>query len=307
MSEPVSLNYSLKFSLLDSVTAPLFTPLAFPYQRPWLAVFDPGGNLLAVGATFAGKPVGLAAAIVTGARANFQTLMVLPDFRGQGIATRLVGYLETALTGQRVTDLNWVYSDRSPTSAAIERVLTKNGWLIPPPFLRVYRGQVPFPSDYPWMSAALVPPEGFEVFPWADLSSKELDAIKDRLAGDARYQGKYIGTIKENFEPRTSLGLRRENEVVGWCFTGLVPENRLLYYEGYFIRPDLRRFSRISLGQSLVSNVIHRHWQFRAEMPNFGFSVEPENRHMLRFAARYFEPFCRYVYHLKRAHKNITV
>lgn len=297
------------FSLLNisTASAPLFAALTFPHLRPAFLHFDPTGGLVAVGATLDGWPVGLAVARQTQpTQAELLSVMVRPAHREKGIASELLASLEKALVRRGVRAVTGVFPDRAPTVAALERVLAKNGWPSAQPILRVYRGQVPYPPDYPWMPAALEPPEGFEIFPWSDLTRPELAALKAHLTGDKRYQGAYVGTLKEDFEPRTSLGLRYGGEVVGWCFTGLVPENRLLYYEGYFIRSDMRRFSRVSLGQSLVSNVIHRHWECREDMPNFGFSVEVENRHMLRFSARYFEPFCRHVYHLKRAGKNLT-
>ena len=297
---------SLILSLLNTASAPFFAPLAFPHLRPTLLKFDSAGDLVAVGATLYNWPVGLGLARLNHpTQSELLSIMVLPAYRGKGIASQLLASLEKALSGRGIVEVNGVFPDRAPTLVALERVLAKNGWSLPQSFLRVYRGQVPYPPDYPWMPGALEPPEGFEIFPWADLSQPELAEIKERLATDTRYRGVFVGTLKEDFEPRTSLGLRCEGVVVGWCFTRLVPENRLLYYEGYFVRPDLRRFSRISLGQSLISNVIYRHWDLREEIPNFGFSVELENRHMLRFSARYFEPFCRYVYHLKRAGKML--
>lgn len=296
----------IEFLPVDQSNAPFFASLAFPNQREEFAAFDAAGNFSAVGARLGNLPVGLALAQLSPGLAVLQSLMVLPGYRNRGVATHLLADLEKALTAQGFAVCEAVFADRSPATPALERIFERSGWPPPQAIFRVYRGQVPDPTDYPWMSAAYAPPEGFEVFPWTDLAGPELAALKERLRSDVRYRGAHVGVLKEDFEPRTSLGLRFAGEVVGWCFTSLVPGNKLLYYEGYFVRPDMRRFGHVSLGQCLISNVIYRHRELRAEMPNFGFSVDLENPLMLRFAARFFEPFCSEVYHLKRTRKVLT-
>ena len=89
------------------------------------------GELLAVSAMLAGTMVGMAIAERHGAdQAMLVSLMVQPDLRHRGIATRMTAELQRFLAEQGVCAVSAHYPSGTTTANTFEPLLTRLGWTL---------------------------------------------------------------------------------------------------------------------------------------------------------------------------------
>lgn len=108
---------------------PHFASFTFPaYFQQWQARVP----MTAVGAYAGDTPVGLALALrPADNQAEALSLFVAPAFRGQGLATTLLGALEGALLAEGARVVTCTYTTGTPSTPAVERVLARAGWAPP--------------------------------------------------------------------------------------------------------------------------------------------------------------------------------
>ena len=83
---------------------------------------------------FAISPSGMCFAIasnVSSQTAKIISLLVLPEFRRQGIGTKLLVYLEKELKKQGTQELTLAYESSHLTRVALEKILKKLEWRSP--------------------------------------------------------------------------------------------------------------------------------------------------------------------------------
>ena len=136
----------------------------------------------------------------------------------------------------------------------------------------------------PWLNRYALP-KGYEVLPWAQVTSAEREALrvsnleKPWIAPDL-----VPFDLEENYEPVTSLALRVNGAILGWCLNHVV--DGILRFTCSFLRRDLQRLGRIVL---LYSESVSR-------MPAAGLSVGMWTvpiRHagMVNFANKHMQPY----------------
>jgi GNAT superfamily N-acetyltransferase len=190
-----------------------------------------------------GRPIGFALADLPRPDREYAELcsvFVADDCRNRGVATELIRGLEDDLARRGVPFLNVVYMTGKPSIAALERVLAKRGFT--PPTLRtiVMRFTPEEPPRTDWYGKARLPPD-CTIFPWKELLPEERDALK-RSQAELGWIHPELEPWRfdENFDERSSLGLRRAGEVVGWVINHRIAPDLVRFTVG-FVRQDMAR------------------------------------------------------------------
>ena len=251
-------------------------------------------DAVAVGAVFAGAPIGLALAGVSEASrsASILSVAVAPAFRGQGVGTALLRQLEQEVM-PCCDSAEAVFTDGSEYSDAVRRLLVKQGWGPIRPRMLICKSNRERIFQAPWMHQPPLPDE-FEIFRWCDLSETEKAEIRER-----RYiQYPDIESPFEDedwMEPVSSLGLRHRGVVAGWMITHIL-EPDTLRFTRMFVRQDLQRRARAI---SLLAESIRR---FAAQpiverVFNAVWGIHVENVPMMHFARRRLAPWSTAMYY----------
>lgn len=212
---------------------------------PCLQGYDPlefeSSRIYAVGAHDTDlHTVGIAIAVE---RSHFHSaellaLSVAEPSRNKGIGTRLLTKLQEYIHKKGCVTLSALYPIGQSISPVLEKIFSHLGWS--PPKLRKIRLHFDQKSFHPpWVNIKYPLPKGFTIFPWTELKKKE----KERL-WHLMEQGAIDITVspfknKGQFEPTNSLGLRKNNEVIGWVIT-LRPDSDTVEYASVFIFPEYR-------------------------------------------------------------------
>lgn len=117
---------------LNPKNALAYDALTYPsLQQRWHKQQNQG-ELLGISAAVEGSLVGFAIAErINSSTAEIISLLVLPEYRKQGIGTKLLVYLEQELIKQNCQQLTLSYQSTSLTQAALEPMLNKLQWQIP--------------------------------------------------------------------------------------------------------------------------------------------------------------------------------
>lgn len=232
-------------------TGPLgdeWAAMTFPAYRPLLKLPgtvnpETGGRPVVRCATRDGRPVGLAIAEISPGENPFAELFsvfVVADHRGQGIATQLIEGLENDLCRHGASSLTAVYMTGKPAIAIVERIFEKRGF--PPPEQRkvVVRFTPEEAATTEWYGKARLPP-GAEVFSWGDLAPDELEQLKRSHAEEPWIDPDLEPwRMSERFDPVSSVGMRKDGQVVGWVINHPIGP-KLLCFTTSFMRRDLAR------------------------------------------------------------------
>ncbi len=117
---------------LNTSNALDYDALTYPSLQERWQVQPPKGELLGISAAVAGSLVGFAIAEQMDAeRAEIISLLVLPEYRCQGIGTKLLIYLEQELKQQECHQLIITYQSNELTEVALEPILQKLQWQPP--------------------------------------------------------------------------------------------------------------------------------------------------------------------------------
>ena len=217
-----------------------FLGMTYPSFSARLSNLERETALLALGA-WKGLPAGLALAEIKPYSAEVLSLFVGALFRRQGIAGALLARLEHELSQRGVGRLSLTYPSGKPTTAALERLLQKNGWEEPRPQMMLItisnwtEEQLFAPA---WMRKTSLPPD-YTIFPWSELTAEER-ALLLSLQGQPDGFPDRLSPFNEEhlIESATSLGCRYRNEIAGWLITHRIAPDTLRY-TSLFVRPDL--------------------------------------------------------------------
>ena len=269
--------YSLQ--ILDSSKAPAYERMTFPIFRPLLRVVEPQGSIVAVGAAYLGKPVGLALAEIDldAGSAEVLSLFVKAERRNGGIGTALITRLEQVLCQRGCRKAHIVYITGKLTTPALEHLLQKCNWSPPKPRMMVCKGD--FRSlDAPWMKMYETLPSSFTIFPWCELTDEERVTLQQQQEKESWIPEDLNPLQHEaDMEPLTSFGLRYQGQVVGWLITHRIAPDTIRYTCDW-VREDLQK-----TGCLLALHAKAHKRQARAKIPKAIWTVPMEYSNMVRF------------------------
>ncbi|WP_068467225.1 GNAT family N-acetyltransferase [Candidatus Protochlamydia phocaeensis] len=200
--------------------------------------------------------------------AQLYSLFVIESCRRQGIGLALFRHLQNNLVQEnQIRALGFEYVSGTPEAEAMEKILIHQKW--PAPFLYVTRcyfiAEQFCPPWYRTYSHKL--PASMEVFSWKDLTDQDRERIKKMF--DDSLVPFYLDPFANEEYPlseSTSLGLRYQGELIGWCLTHLV-DPRTIRYSNLFI---LDQFKAVGLGIQLLIESIRRQ-KLRPELFAYAF------------------------------------
>ncbi|WP_445636280.1 N-acetyltransferase domain-containing protein [Nostoc sp. DSM 114161] len=268
---------------LNSSNAKAYDRLTYPsLQKRWQTQ-SPQGELTGLSASLDGAIVGFAISErLNPQQAEIISLFVLPEYRHQGIGTRLLAYLERELAQQGCVEIILSYSTSTLTNVALEPLLSKLHWQ--PPQINLVLGKTATEKivQAPWLNKYRLPP-AFEVFSWLDAGLSLPPNVE-----------------AHRLEPLNSLGLRYQGEVIGWVLT-------------HRIAPDTIRYTNFSIAQafekreqgvSLLAEAIRR--QVHSGVPYLTGSVSYRYPRLLKFVERHLTPYLTGVGEVRQTNKFIN-
>uniref|UniRef100_A0A8J7CWI9 TIGR03032 family protein n=1 Tax=Desmonostoc muscorum LEGE 12446 TaxID=1828758 RepID=A0A8J7CWI9_DESMC len=268
---------------LNSSNALDYNHLTYPsLQKRWQTQ-PPQGELIGLSASLDGAIVGFAISErLNPQQAEIISLFVLPEYRCQGIGTRLVAYLEQELAQQGCVEITLSYSTSTLTNVALEPLLQKLHWQSPQINLVLGKTATEKIAPAPWLNKYPLPP-AFEVFPWLDAGLSLPPNVE-----------------AHRLEPLNSLGLRYRGEVIGWVLT-------------HRVAPDTIRYTTVSIAQafekrgrgvSLLAEAIRR--QVDSGVPYLTGSVSYRYPRLLQFVERHLTPYLTGVGEVRQTSKLIN-
>ena len=272
--------------LSDAKAAAQYRSMTFPAFQGLLNFNSADVAPLAIGTLQNEAPAGLALLVTnpSAAEAELLSIFVSPQLRRNGIALELMQRTLAYCKKQNIQKISATYMSGQDSTQTLENIFKKTGWALPQTRMLVVRCSLDSIKSAPWLNRYELP-KGYEVLPWAQVTSAEREALrvsnleKPWIAPDL-----VPFDFEENYEPVTSVALRVNGAIVGWCLNHVV--DGILRFTCSFLRRDLQRLGRIVL---LYSDSVSR-------APAAGLSVGMWTvpiRHagMVNFASKHMQPY----------------
>jgi GNAT superfamily N-acetyltransferase len=272
--------------LSDAKAAAQYRSMTFPAYQGLLDFNASVVAPLAIGTLQNDVPAGLALLDVNpnSGEAELLSIFVAPRFRRGGIALELIQRTMAYCKMQNIQKISAIYMSGQDATQTLENIFNKTAWTAPQIRMLVVRCSLDSIKSAPWLNRYALP-HGYEVLPWAQVTTAEREALrvsnleKPWIAPDL-----LPFDTEENYEPVTSVALRVNGAIVGWCLTHAV--DGLLRFTCAFVRKDLQRLGRLLL---LWDEVV-------ARMPQAGFTVgmwtiRLSSKGMVAFASKHMQPY----------------
>lgn len=192
---------------------------------------------VAFGAFQGDIPVGLLLANLNLPRqvAEIHSLFVHPEHRNRKVASQMLSLLEQEALQKKCPVITMIYPSASPTTPFLEQLLRSHDWGAPRHFSIHCRFDGPL-FHPPWLRQEYPLSNDFQLFPWKDLQPKERQKLLYR-AQQLEIRGD-ISPFREEelIEPINSLGLRYQNEVIGWMITHREDPDTIQYFALYIVK-----------------------------------------------------------------------
>ncbi len=257
-----------------------------------------GVNTVAIGASVAGKPVGLAMAeIQEDKSATVLSLFVVQAYRYQGIGTALLNSLEKELCSKGCTSIEFIYTTGQPTTSTVEHLLDKCGWSSPRPRRIICKTSAYEMSNAPWMHPRRQLSDSYSIFPWTEITPEERAVIQQQETQSWIDPDLIPFNHEKDLEPINSMGLRYKGQVVGWLITHRIAPDTIRYSCAY-IRPDLQK-----LGRLIFLYIRAVRLQIAANIPFIIWTTCLEHTGMINFTKKHMGPYLTYLKETKGAYK----
>lgn len=219
--------------------------------------------------------------------ALISSYFVRPDFRKKGIGTQLMQSMLARLRDNKLRFAEIKYNAWEETAPALEKILQLARW--DPPQILKKRYYFEYSTFHPTWLYAPTPalPAGYTIFPWQELT-KEEELMIQRWINNNPQLTLYSPFDKTHpVEKLNSLGLRYNNELIGWLVTHR-SEPDIIRYSVLFTLPEIRG-SGIPI--CLLKESIRRH---AAKAPEalglMEINMEQSLPYWLRFVEKRLKP-----------------
>ncbi|MCH2171887.1 GNAT family N-acetyltransferase [Myxococcota bacterium] len=277
-----------EFETLHAYSAVEYAEMTFPAYRATLLRRIRSENVVACGAKLEGTPVGLALVEnLDGQDPTLRSIYVDPDHRRQNLATKLISSIEEISFSRGWKSIRAVFMEGIEQRTDLRRLIAKQNWSEPALRHHVIRISLEDIMKSPWMQRRRPLPPDFQVFPWKDLTSEEIDSLQNDHREKAWPDSQVFPfRYGPKFEPNTSFGVRFQGRVVGWVVNHVYNSNTLRFTCS-FLREDLQKLGRLV---ELYARSVDR----MKSSTNFErgiLTVPVEYPAMVAFARRHLMPF----------------
>ena len=277
-----------KFVTVNTATATSYERLTYPTFRPRLRALDHDCSTVALGVHLDSQPIGLILAETSTERKSAKILssFVIPEHRRCGLGKTLLTYMEAELYRRGCLHVDLVYLSNT-TTPALEQILKRCNWSIPQPrVLKCFSSRDNI-KDASWLKLYNALPSSYTIFPWLELTLQERELIQKQQASYPWYPEVLCPfEDEENIEPLYSLGLRYQNQVVGWMITHRVSIDTVLY-TSLFVRQELQR---LGYAIPLLATAIRLQLE-STKHTKAVFMVDAKNTSMVKFVYRRLVPY----------------
>ena len=234
-------------------------------------------------ATLNQQPVGLILASYehTGTQARVHSFAVHPEHQKKGVGAALLQNLTEHLAQEGCQQIEGYFRSHWASAPVLGRLLDRLGWDKPTLDLVIVRGE-PRHTLHLFQEGETRLPEGYALSPFHSLTLEERAAIRQKKQQENWYADDLDPFIyEESINPRSSLLVRFQGEVVGWVISHLItPETN--EFTSFFIDPGHRPFR---LAYFLMREAITR--QHEDEIPYFLITSKADGNPMVRFLLRH--------------------
>lgn len=201
---------------------------------------------IAITATEDEELVGLLLASATKSvyTAEIHSLFVDEKKRHQHIATNLMLYLEQELKNASCIMVTMFYPSDIQNEGIFKSLLQKLEWMNPVPLIDRYlfEGKIFQPL---WLFNEYHYPENTTLFPWEKLTESERQELL-RQEAQSRFPKEVSPFFNESkIELLNSLGLKKNDEIIGWMITHRFNPSTI-HYSALYIQPEYQ-FSNLSI------------------------------------------------------------
>lgn len=239
-------------------------------------------NFKGVMAKSGDKAVGLVLGLSDQKGANFRilSLKVNPQNQNQKIATRMLLALEQSLKKEGFKSIDLQYRSHWPTIPILKKLFIRLSWHEPIFSLRICQSLIE--QAFPVFHTNHKLPEGYEFTSWEEVTNDEKEKIKQKHAS-AKWYPEDVSPfqLEHIIEPRTSVALRFQGEIVGWLVMHQITKETL-EYTALFVDEAHRSFK---IGHLLMGEGIQRQAK-QGQFPKYLFTAKAENKTMVRFIDR---------------------
>jgi GNAT superfamily N-acetyltransferase len=228
--------------------------------------------------------------------AKIHSVIIKENFTGKGIWKELFSFTQNHLLHEeKMRAIEWSHDQASPTAKAIETILASLGW--PSPQLYLIRLHFESESFNPrWLLHPFSLPPDIHYFSWNKLTENDRETILY-----LEQQGRclpYLSPLKneEKIHLETSIGLRKNDRLIGWCITHLFDPSTLLYYS-LFVDKD---YLQTGFGIQLLVESIRRQQQLPLPSGIFEINLREIDPSWWRFVEKRLLPLATRVERIKR-------
>jgi GNAT superfamily N-acetyltransferase len=279
-----------------------YAELTFPSLQEELLAESGRVRVVAAGASWFGKPVGLVWANYWPRHGygRIRTMFVIGKYRRRGIGSAMLRELESALEQSGCREMSFEYRQDSDRSPMWERLFRKSGWEPAPNTYRTFILSTErfFEMDWVRSEVTCLPP-GFSIFSWGELKEEERAVLK---AGEGVWYPSALSPFYNpgKTNPKLSVGLRRGSEIVGWV-TIQHYDDETAIGDRMYVRPPYQSQGRVI---PAMTEAIRR--VAEAGYPYLRFEVSGANTPMLRFVERRMKPCIVHAYETARVYRRMA-
>ncbi|MCG8020030.1 MAG: GNAT family N-acetyltransferase [Candidatus Thiodiazotropha weberae] len=228
------------------------------------------------------KPVGLILCeLDDSGTARIVCWNVLPQYRKKGVGHRLLSRLEQMFLANGIRMLSLSIRSDLASFQAVKAILIPQGWSCSE-ILRLYKVTKSSYRKPLWFDRVPLR-NGYSLFPWHELRPTEKAQIVARQQVDNWFPSELNPFQEEStIEWSNSLGLRYQDEVIGWMITHRVAAD-VTQYTVLFVAAEHRPRAT---GIALIAESVRRH--LAAGGSRAIFQVRSDNQLFLRFVERRF-------------------
>ena len=277
---------------LDSKEKQTYRILTEPKYRVCLDGLDPykisDSVIIAVGVTFEKKIVALSLASVHPKVqiGDLFSLNIDKNHQSLSLGLDLLKYCEKECKKKGAEVLSFHYRKGDKSAPFLEEIFQECRWTIPKLFM--YRLFFDALNFYPsWYDHPPKMPDSFSVFPWTELQEKERAKLYFGLKRRAFSPSISPFFEEEKIEPINSLGVRYQDEVIGWAIAHRIAHDTIRYTSLY-IKPE---FQFLGYSITLLVKSIKLQQQSNVRWALFEVNVNKVEKSWLTFVKKRLTPY----------------